>query len=665
MVNNLLNKHHILYIVVFLIVFSFISTAFVSALTYQQEIGVNFTFNPTLNLTVSADLYINNLAPNTASDSNIINVNVSTNAVTGYTLAATVGNNTTYNTRNLIHSNTSLSNNFASIAYSATPTVTTNTNLSSDTWAFSYSVNNGSTWSNYNGLPLYSDTTNVALLKETNGPVSSANGDDIKFKIAAKASETQASGEYNNVINFNLAAKVVPQYTVEFNANGGSGTMPDQTIFRDEATMLAPISLTPPANKIFSGWNTAADGSGTSYTNQQSVTNIAADGGTITLYAQWQARLYDMVASMSKGKQTLADLQSSSGSGVYEYDASVFGVASDASNNYSIYYYRGVLDNSFAANQEYDGEYYNIGSSGNGGRYPNYVKLGNTCWRIVRTTGSGGVKMIYNGIWSNNTCAHAKKNATTGTAVTISSRAYSMAEVGYTFNSAALTANEMSLGTILGSNSNITVNSARSGLKVYLEDTWYASNMTDYTNILESSAGYCSDRTAYDEQGILQDESVTTRPFYASLPTNANADIYYFGSYYRYNQTPKKPTLSCSRGNVDLYHYIPNSDGLYNELKYPVALLTMDEYYFAGIDSYRSSGKYLYTGDNFWLLSPYSRNSSGYSSVYSGSYYGQDGRGTSSTNIYVRPVVSIVHDTFPASGSGTATDPWVISAPSN
>ncbi|MBO7132146.1 hypothetical protein J6V85_02725, partial [Candidatus Saccharibacteria bacterium] len=60
--------------------FGFVSSVF--ALTYQQEIGVNFTFNPTLNLTISADLYINNLAPNTASDSNIINVNVSTNTVT-------------------------------------------------------------------------------------------------------------------------------------------------------------------------------------------------------------------------------------------------------------------------------------------------------------------------------------------------------------------------------------------------------------------------------------------------------------------------------------------------------------------------------------------------------------------------------------------------------
>ena len=179
-------------------------------LTYQQDIGVNFTFNTSLQLTVSSDLVISNLAPNTASDSNIVNVNVSTNAVSGYKLTATVGNNTTYNTRNLVHTNSSLSNTFSSVAYAATPTITANTNLTDNTWAYSYSTDNGSTWANYNGLPLYSDTENFATLKETTGPVSTASGDDIKFKIAAKASETQASGEYNNVINFNLVANPVP-----------------------------------------------------------------------------------------------------------------------------------------------------------------------------------------------------------------------------------------------------------------------------------------------------------------------------------------------------------------------------------------------------------------------------------------------------------------------
>lgn len=58
--------------------------------------------------------------------------------------------------------------------------------------------------------------------------------------------------------------------------------------------------------------------------------------------------LYETVASMSKGTQTLAQLRTAitaSNSGVYEYDASVFGTASDAANTSKIYYYRGILDN--------------------------------------------------------------------------------------------------------------------------------------------------------------------------------------------------------------------------------------------------------------------------------------------------------------------------------
>ncbi|MBQ2672867.1 hypothetical protein IJG01_02770, partial [Candidatus Saccharibacteria bacterium] len=43
-----------------------------SALTYQQDIPVSFTFNSSIILTLSsADLRINNLVPGTASDSNI------------------------------------------------------------------------------------------------------------------------------------------------------------------------------------------------------------------------------------------------------------------------------------------------------------------------------------------------------------------------------------------------------------------------------------------------------------------------------------------------------------------------------------------------------------------------------------------------------------------
>ena len=183
----------------------------VSALTYQQNVGVNFTFNSSVSLSLSAaDLIISSLDPGTAADSNIITVSILTNSLSGYTLNATVGNDTTFNTRNLIHSDTTQTANFGSVDFATTPTISTNSALSPNTWAYSYSTDDGTTWANYNGLPLWSDTTNIATLKDSNNPVGDSTGDAIKFKIAAKADAAQLAGTYNNVINFTLVAKPTP-----------------------------------------------------------------------------------------------------------------------------------------------------------------------------------------------------------------------------------------------------------------------------------------------------------------------------------------------------------------------------------------------------------------------------------------------------------------------
>ena len=72
-------------------------------------------------------------------------------------------------------------------------------------------------------------------------------------------------------------------YTVTFNANGGTGTMDPQTVEHNVPEALNANTFTPPTGLSFAGWNTAPDGTGTSYTNSQSVT-LTAD---LTLYAQW------------------------------------------------------------------------------------------------------------------------------------------------------------------------------------------------------------------------------------------------------------------------------------------------------------------------------------------------------------------------------------------
>lgn len=81
-------------------------------------------------------------------------------------------------------------------------------------------------------------------------------------------------------------------YTIKFNSNTGSGSMGEHTCTYDVAWTLTANSFTK-VGYTFNGWNTKADGTGTTFTDQKSVTNLTStDGATITLYAQWKANTY-------------------------------------------------------------------------------------------------------------------------------------------------------------------------------------------------------------------------------------------------------------------------------------------------------------------------------------------------------------------------------------
>ena len=77
------------------------------------------------------------------------------------------------------------------------------------------------------------------------------------------------------------------RFKVAFNSNGGSGTMSDENFIYTFSKNLTSNSFTRNGYS-FVNWNTKADGSGTSYSNGQSVSNLTSvAGGTVTLYAQW------------------------------------------------------------------------------------------------------------------------------------------------------------------------------------------------------------------------------------------------------------------------------------------------------------------------------------------------------------------------------------------
>ncbi len=83
-------------------------------------------------------------------------------------------------------------------------------------------------------------------------------------------------------------------YTVAFDSNydagatGTSGTMDSMPVAVGVARRL-PANAFAWEGHTFLGWNTAADGSGTPYTDQAQIKNLAANGETVTLHAQWAA----------------------------------------------------------------------------------------------------------------------------------------------------------------------------------------------------------------------------------------------------------------------------------------------------------------------------------------------------------------------------------------
>ena len=169
----------------------------VVALSSETSSDLSFTFQPMLSLSLSeTSLSIGELYPGTFGRSNNMEVVVNTNSISGYTLAAAVGDGETYYTTNL--ENVTSATPFTSLATNAN----VETFETDNTWG--YTLNSGTT---YSGLPYYGEA-NWKVLSQT---ADNSGEKVIQFGIAAKAADSMASGEYKNVIQFRVVANPIPE----------------------------------------------------------------------------------------------------------------------------------------------------------------------------------------------------------------------------------------------------------------------------------------------------------------------------------------------------------------------------------------------------------------------------------------------------------------------
>ena len=98
-------------------------------------------------------------------------------------------------------------------------------------------------------------------------------------------------------------------YSISFNANGGKGSMSKLTGIKGTASRTLTANKFTKSGYTFAGWNTKKDGTGTACRNKASVKGLASKNGqTVTLYAQWTVKTYNVAFNANGGTGTMKKL---------------------------------------------------------------------------------------------------------------------------------------------------------------------------------------------------------------------------------------------------------------------------------------------------------------------------------------------------------------------
>lgn len=617
-----------------------------------------------------------------AKSSNSI-ISVTTNNYTGYTLSIKTTDST-----DLVGDNESVISSIDSpVSETNFAGTTSESSIYNGKWGYLPSKINSADNTNY--LPAPSLTGDI--IDSTSSANSTANTYTLSFGVRV-GTETPP-GIYSGTFMIYAVANLIP-YKVTFHANAPSNevaNMPSPSVITGETatgfTITAPLTAPTRENFAFGGWCiligeqydqqedgviNSADPDSICYSilspNQSIQISIANGSNNYSLYPIWEQNLYHKIAYMSKGTQTESDLYepiTTENSGVYEYNENEFGALMDEDHPFKTYYYRGILDSENTSSQS--------DPSGNADLYPNYVvlkrgsELHMRCFRIVRTTSSGGIKLIDSGHDYRHSpgCMYYDQPSDLISVYNGNSQeswSYrTAASVGYYFNRSHMSTStqRVPLSQLYSSyNSSFTgQGSTAAGKANYQILTTYGENIIVSPFLIDQqNSEYCNDRTLYRTTSG-QD---TILPGNYVIPiSGGDGSEYHFGAYERNASTLQLPSLICPDGqNV----------AEATTLNIKTGLITADEATFAGSGpasdpngstAYQNS--FLNAGHNFWTMSPHSIAANGNARMF---YINANGALANShvayADYYIRPVITIVNNTYIYSGTGTKEDPWLL-----
>ena len=294
-----------------------------------------------------------------------------------------------------------------------------------------------------------------------------------------------------------------------------------------------------------------------------------------------------------------------------------------------------------STSDDYGTSYYFRGAVKN-----NYVQFANKCWRIVRITGDGSVKLVLhndNTAGAANPCSSAN-NSTNAAFARFSGTTYKSA-FNSSYNDNAYIG--FKYGTPGSSTYEAThANTNKSTILTNLE-TWYNNNLKTYESVIADTV-WCNDKTNVTD---------TTYDPYGWHPNGYGygKNVTYYGATQRLASKSNSaggtgPSLKCN--------------GELSKINSKVGLITADELAFAGYaNGLQNTTTYLQenaTGNWWWSLSPRYFGGGGagvWVVLGGGGVFGDDLVGST---FGVRPSISL-KSTTNVTGNGTSSTPFIIS----
>ncbi len=309
----------------------------------------------------------------------------------------------------------------------------------------------------------------------------------------------------------------------------------------------------------------------------------------------------------------------------------------------------------------------------------NYVSFAGMCWRIVRITGDGSIKLAlydYSSASCTNTgndLAFARYSGDTYT-TKFNENSDDNAYIGFMYGTPNST-------TYAATHANINKSTILQNL-----ETWYDAKLAAYGSKLADTI-WCNDKSTIKdvtvkmyqtaENGVLNKQSMV----FGGLGYKQDMTLYGASNrLFPLSQSREKysstmgPILICPKdndgGKLSKFTVEDTVNGNGN-LDYKIGLLTVDEMVLAGLalgsvyanNNYDENTVTSYLRSNandwYWTLSPIGLRGGGASVWFTGDASALDGGGVGNSRA-LRPAISLKSDVTISSGNGTDSNPFII-----